>query len=501
MYRLAQQKKRGRPRASKTSTRPSSAGGSNPRGSTSSAVRGWQGGVQGNELAGWSQGDAASGTATSSTVTSPGSNRMDLFELFVSSDLKILRATPNCLALTGFHPYEFVNISLFDFIHAEDREALEMQRRHLLASQSALGVVTSKESMSTMTTLGDRELMSPALGMQQPYPNANIRMIQSDNNTYTLFNIRFHLGGGLGGNLAQADTYDKIYIVVSMLSMKGHPMPPDDPLLASPRHFLPSHSAHNSLTSSTSSLPQNATMQIHTGTSSSSPGSTLPSFSSFAARMSAEGHPSPMTPLQQSPPTGLGFEHSSPGFPTGVPSMRPPMPPNTWPEHLDSPFHPINSDSPRQPHHNPFAFASLPTTAPHDQPNYAPQFAPRAWRPIAPVESPQHRRSAPTLVLATPISSSHVRQTGSSTGPGTVEGDQAMRNVTAQAEEHWRMMAGVSDLNVLSSPHHPTSSQSAPMRWGGDVVQSPFDGSNPPWASPEQRMEHDPHNPAQKRSW
>ena len=441
---------------------------------------------------GWTEGDAVPGTAAS-VLTSAASSSPDLFELFTSTDLKILRATPNCLALTGFHPFEFINISLYDFIHPDDRPALDKQRHRLMAEHSALEISTTRQAQASLYSLGDKDVMRPAAGMKQPYPNENVRVIRN-NDTFDWFNIRFHLGGGLGGALARPETFGQIYVVVSVLLLRDHPVtsPGAPTLFSSPNQFFSSPSAISPL--STSPLPNNAPIRIHTGTSSS-PTSTLPAFASIAVRMSSESQPMPLTPLQQSPAGNITFDPSSPGFPTGVAGMRTSLPPNTWPNHLHSPFNFINTSNPCQIHPppHPFFFASLPVSA---SPHHTPNFAPKPWRPVTST-SPQ-RRSAPSSNLATPTT---MRQSGPSTGPGTVEGeDLAMRAAKLQ-QENWRMAAGVSGLSVLSSSHQPHPSQSMEERWPIDPNQPPFDAANAHWASQGQRTEHSPDGPMQKRSW
>lgn len=197
------------------------------------------------------------------------------FELFCTTDLRIVRASARCQQYTGYQPNQFLGVRLLDFVHPVEKARVEHEFS-MLTTVSFLNspLQTSQEAESLMAHRPDRDLLSPAEGMKEPYPNANVRIIRADN-TFAWFNIRLHLGGGLGGSLYQPSSLGSIYIVVSFLYLthfeeagRGPYLPPTP--LSGPQQGQ--------------TMPTTA-MLPHYGNSSMSRG--LPSFSSFAAAAEA----------------------------------------------------------------------------------------------------------------------------------------------------------------------------------------------------------------------
>ncbi|KIR71759.1 hypothetical protein I310_04438 [Cryptococcus deuterogattii CA1014] len=82
-------------------------------------------------------------------------------------------------------------------------------------------------TQATITQKTELELLSPAEGMREPYPNKNVRVLHADNR-FSPFNVRLHLGGGLGASLWQPVTLGRVYLVVSFLAIpRSHHFPPD----------------------------------------------------------------------------------------------------------------------------------------------------------------------------------------------------------------------------------------------------------------------------------
>ncbi|EIW72068.1 hypothetical protein TREMEDRAFT_58222 [Tremella mesenterica DSM 1558] len=141
----------------------------------------------------------------------------NLFTLFTTTELKILRASQSCYPLTGYHPHEFVNLNLLDWLHPSDRHLIDLERQRLINVSFITGSLQSdRETQAAITQRSERELLSPAEGMRDPYPNQNARVLRSDN-LFNYFNIRLHLGGGLGASLWRSETLSRVYIVVSLL--------------------------------------------------------------------------------------------------------------------------------------------------------------------------------------------------------------------------------------------------------------------------------------------
>lgn len=125
-------------------------------------------------------------------------------------------------------------------------------------------------------------MLSPAEGMKDQYPNQNVRLVRSDQQ-YSLFNVRLHLGGGLGASIFQPETHDRVYLVVSCLLVPNQQVPP----LA------------------TVNVNVNATATAVPGARASSAAPTNTSISA-----SSYGPPTPITPMT----VGIG---AGPGPPTG----------------------------------------------------------------------------------------------------------------------------------------------------------------------------------------
>lgn len=238
----------------------------------------------------------------------------DLFTLFCTTDLKILRVTSASHPLTGYHPHEFVNLNLLDWIHQNDRQLIDMERSRLVAVPYLSGQLqSSRETHAAVMTCTEHELLSPASGMREPYPNQNVRILRSDN-SWALFNVRIHLGGGLGGSLWEPNTLGKIYLVVSCLLISNHDVPADvvarrpplpptpvTPLAPPPAHALPSFSSIAAAADAPSRpdsgyRPGSATHYRQPGPSSSYPGSrrsTTPPHSQGAYPRSYASYPPP----------------------------------------------------------------------------------------------------------------------------------------------------------------------------------------------------------------
>lgn len=229
-----------------------------------------------------------------------------LFTLFTTTELKILRVSPACYALTGYHPHEYVNSSLLDWLHPSDRLLVEMERVRLITVPFVSAPLQSdRDTQAGIMHRSERELLSPAEGMREPYPNQNVRVVRSDSH-YSLFNVRLHLGGGLGASLWRAETLGRIYLVVSLLliTTRTDTLPPEF-TSRRPSPLLPP--------TPMSSAPG---QQSQSQSQAQAPAQGLPSFSSIAAAADA---PARYDPAPQPPPS---YYASAP-----PPPVRPPPPP------------------------------------------------------------------------------------------------------------------------------------------------------------------------------
>lgn len=128
--------------------------------------------------------------------------------------------------LTGYHQPDFLGNSLLDWVMPQDRPLLDENRMRLLTLPNSTILPASKWELlqNSIPHRSERELVSPAEGMGE-YPNQNVRIVRADQQ-YNLFNVRLHLGGGLGGSLSHPDTYDRLYLVVSCLLIPPPGPPP-----------------------------------------------------------------------------------------------------------------------------------------------------------------------------------------------------------------------------------------------------------------------------------
>lgn len=291
-------------------------------------------------------GTALPTTATSSTSLTSSANRPPspepyptIFTLFTTTDLRILRVSPACYALTGYPPQEFLHLSLFDWLHPADRHLIEVERNRLLAPPPGgvpypyASAQTDRETASAIASPhhGERELMVPSEGMREPYPNQNVRIIRSDSQ-FSYYNVRLHLGGAFGGSVWRSDSLSRLYLVVSCLILPPHaqplpkptptsiasgppsnlppplaPMPPTasmplDPALRDRRPPpIQTHSSYGPPTPVTPNVPGHPPFQ------------SLPSFSSIAAAADAPPMPLSMSASQRYDPSFAPASSSASG--------------------------------------------------------------------------------------------------------------------------------------------------------------------------------------------
>ena len=283
----------------------------------------------------------------------PSESKHELFELFTTTEFKILRATPASFSLTGYHPHEYVNINLLDWIHPGDRHHLDLERNRLInVPFVAAPLQSNRETQAALTHLSERELLSPAEGMREPYPNQNVRVLRSDH-SFDWFNVRLHLGGGLGASL-WSDTLGKVYLVVSLLLLRAPPDYVTDDASRRPVQMVPP-------TPVTPAAPMTSQQ-------------ALPSFSSFAAAAAAEAPRS-----RQEPPSPAQQTQYYPNRPPPPPAAQYNYPrPNPTP-----PTYPSRRS--QSPNHRP-------TPSPAAYPEYPPQ-PQQAYYPDRHADSVQYRKT------------------------------------------------------------------------------------------------------------
>lgn len=159
---------------------------------------------------------------------------LDTFTIIATTDLRVARASASSFTLTGYHPEEFFNLSILDWVHPADRALLETERKNLVTVPFLpRQLVSDRDVLAALTRAPERELRSPAEGMRE-YPNQNVRVLRTDS-LYSVFNARLHLGGGLGASLWRPATLGRVYIVISFLLMNDRVSPhaPPPPVVSS----------------------------------------------------------------------------------------------------------------------------------------------------------------------------------------------------------------------------------------------------------------------------
>lgn len=159
-----------------------------------------------------------------------------VFEIFTTLNLRIVRSSTKSDSQTGFKSQHYLHHSLIEFVHPHDRQLLNVELRTLFTPLKArfdpnnpahrITPLSAREVHSSAAQLDQRRVMSPASGMCEPYPHQNLRILKSDH-TFGWFNVRLHLGGGLGGDMLRPETFGRLYLVVSFLALEGSQLPSD----------------------------------------------------------------------------------------------------------------------------------------------------------------------------------------------------------------------------------------------------------------------------------
>lgn len=139
--------------------------------------------------------------------------------MIFSTSLHCARCSVESRSVLGHDPNELMERSLFDFVHPDDGQRLE---RLWLGLIEPVGVRPQRlyTHPGTMLALSPAELMAPALGtvFLQEEP---IRL-RHRSGTFGTYSVRLHLGGGLGADLYRDRTFDRAYIVASIVRSGSH---------------------------------------------------------------------------------------------------------------------------------------------------------------------------------------------------------------------------------------------------------------------------------------
>lgn len=131
-------------------------------------------------------------------------------QMFLSMDLCSARTSDESLQFLGTNPTQMGHCSFYDIIHPESSETLSRLHRILLDNchRHVTQPISFKPASSeTFLTTSAAQLLSIANGSQ------TIKETLKFKSSSSLFECRFYLGGGFGGDLFAPSTLDQLYMV------------------------------------------------------------------------------------------------------------------------------------------------------------------------------------------------------------------------------------------------------------------------------------------------
>jgi hypothetical protein len=272
---------------------------------------------------------------------------------------------------------------------------MDDERIRLLTLSNSTSLPNSNRNIleSSIPHRSERELVSPAEGMRDQYPNQNARVVRSDQQ-YNLFNIRLHLGGALGGSLYRPETYDRLYLVVSCL-------------LIPQQSQLPVPAPHSRVGSANSSSSYGPPTPITPMTAGAPPSGGLPGFSSIAAGVEAPPQPNQNQRHASAPynsyfPSRPGSQHQQQAPPLAPSPLQPPGLAPPAPVNGQGPvYYPRATPTPQ-----PVASQSAPLQSPMYDKSPSPQLQPQSHgqsqvqTPYAPYSYPSQQPYYPDYRVA-----------------------------------------------------------------------------------------------------
>ncbi|KAI9301720.1 hypothetical protein BJ944DRAFT_271048 [Cunninghamella echinulata] len=259
-----------------------------------------------------------------------------MMTIFLTTEMCCARVSDECIEFIGYHPKELAHRSLYDFvtnpkelhqIHQQLEQSYKQQCNHYYDPSSSTNHCTTT---AITTKEDDYYKMSPRTLLSIANGSKTFKMILKLKSIYgkeeeTVTNAMFYFGGGLGGNLCQPTTLEKLYIVCVLTKMNnnnqhysllsssssssssiGTTSPPitTPPLLSSlllNHDPLQYYSSSPSSSSSSSSLSSSSPIHSMNDISSSSTSSDPPSVSSII--MSSQQQQQQNIPISISPTT------------------------------------------------------------------------------------------------------------------------------------------------------------------------------------------------------
>ncbi|KAL9542133.1 hypothetical protein MBANPS3_008769 [Mucor bainieri] len=160
----------------------------------------------------------------------------EMMTMFLSMDLCCARISDESMQFLNTNPTQMGHCSFYDIIHPESAETLSRLHRILLDNchrHVAQPISFKPASSETFLTTSAAQLLSIANGSPTIKETLKFKS-SSPSSLSSLFECRFYLGGGLGGDLFASNSLDQLYMVCLVTrkpSVSPPPPPPPPPSL------------------------------------------------------------------------------------------------------------------------------------------------------------------------------------------------------------------------------------------------------------------------------
>ncbi|KAL7310741.1 hypothetical protein PS15m_010205 [Mucor circinelloides] len=150
----------------------------------------------------------------------------EMMTMFLSMDLCCARVSDESMQFLSTNPTQMGHCSFYDIIHPESSETLSRIHRILLDNchRHVTQPISFKPASSeTFLTTSAAQLLSIANGSQ------TIKETLKFKSSVSLFECRFYLGGGFGGDLFVSNTLEQLYMVCLVTKKPAVSPPPLPP--------------------------------------------------------------------------------------------------------------------------------------------------------------------------------------------------------------------------------------------------------------------------------
>lgn len=167
-----------------------------------------------------------------------------LLQMFLSMDLCCARISDESIQFLNTDPTQLGHCSFYDIIHPDSSETLSRLHRILLDNchhHVAQPISFAPASSETFLTTSAAQLLSIANGSQ------TIKETLKFKSSASLFECRFYLGGGFGGDLFTSNTLNQLYMVCLVTKKASVLQPSPSPTPTSTSTSTPQNVVENIL--------------------------------------------------------------------------------------------------------------------------------------------------------------------------------------------------------------------------------------------------------------